>query len=233
MFEGSQSEVLTEFLVSARSLSEYRAMFALSPRDLAGRDILDCPGGAASFTAEANRVGARAVAVDPIYATSPNVLAEQALVETERAVAWAHHHAERYRWDFYGTLDAQARVRRAAATRFAADVRVAPERYYFGALPSLPFADNSFDLALSSHLLFSYADRLDATFHVKALLELSRVARQVRAYPLLDYLGNPLDELVDRVRKELSTNGITTSLVRVDYEFHHGAHTMLVADRSN
>ena len=32
------------------------------------------------------------------------------------------------------------------------------------ALPDLPFPDDAFDLVLSSHLLFTYADRLDADF---------------------------------------------------------------------
>ncbi|MGK8523666.1 hypothetical protein ACRS6B_19915 [Nocardia asteroides] len=40
------------YLLTGRSLSEYRAMFALTGDDLRG-DVLDCPGGAAAFAAEA------------------------------------------------------------------------------------------------------------------------------------------------------------------------------------
>lgn len=62
-----------DFLVSARSFDEYRAMFALTDADLRGR-VLDCPGGGASFTAAARARGADAFAVDPIYASRPREL---------------------------------------------------------------------------------------------------------------------------------------------------------------
>ncbi|MEU6829455.1 hypothetical protein ABZ894_12495 [Nocardia beijingensis] len=53
------------YLLTGRSLREYCAMFSLGDDDLRG-DILDCPGGAASFAAEAAGFGARVVAVDPV-----------------------------------------------------------------------------------------------------------------------------------------------------------------------
>ncbi|MFD3596524.1 hypothetical protein ACFWU5_27725 [Nocardia sp. NPDC058640] len=228
MMHHADGEVLGEFLVSARSLAEYRAMFQLSDDELSGRRILDCPGGAASFAAEAAELGAQVTAIDPIYATAPLELAARATPETERAVAWAHAHADRYRWDWYGSTARHATIRRAAAARFAQDLPAAPHRYLAGSLPSLPCADDSFDLALSSHLLFSYADRLDADFHLAALLELARVApTEARVYPLLDYTGAPLHDLVDHLRTELHDKGIETALRTTGYEFHHGADTML------
>ncbi len=233
MMHHADGEVLGEFLVSARSLAEYRAMFQLSDTDLSGRRVLDCPGGAASFAAEASALGAEVTAIDPIYATPPVELAARATPETERAVAWAHAHADRYRWDWYGSTAEHAAIRRGAAARFADDVRVAPHRYLAGALPSLPCPDDTFDLALSSHLLFSYADRLDADFHLAALLELTRVAStETRVYPLLDYTGAPLDDLIDHLRTELHDKGIATTLEKTDYEFHHGADTMLTLRRA-
>ena len=53
-------------LLSARSLAEYRAMFALSDVALRRR-LLDCPGGAASLTAEVNAAGGDATAVGYPY----------------------------------------------------------------------------------------------------------------------------------------------------------------------
>ncbi|WP_229740379.1 methyltransferase domain-containing protein [Nocardia rhizosphaerihabitans] len=225
----ADGEVLGEFLVSARSLAEYRAMFHLSDDDLTGRRILDCPGGAASFTAEASTLGAAVTAVDPIYARSTTELSVDAVTENDRAVAWAAANAHRYRWDWYGSPAGHAAIRRGAARRFADDVRAEPHRYIAASLPELPFPDGSFDLTLSSHLLFSYADRLDADFHLSALLELSRVTEgEARLYPLLDYTGAPLDDLIDHLRTELHDKGIPTALRKTHYEFHHGADTMLV-----
>ncbi|MEU8901006.1 methyltransferase domain-containing protein [Nocardia sp. NPDC048505] len=223
------TDVLGEFLVSARSLAEYRAIFELTDADLQGR-ILDCPGGAASFTVEASALGARVTAADPIYSRSAQRLRELAVSETDRGSDWAAAHRDRYRWDWYdGDPERHRAVRHAAAARFADDLNEHPERYIAAELPSLPFRDNSFDLALSSHLLFTYADRLDAHFHLTALLELSRVSSgEVRLYPLVDHIGRHHDVLVEQLRKELRHKGIHTSLRETEYEFHHGAHTMLV-----
>ncbi|MBH0776845.1 methyltransferase domain-containing protein [Nocardia bovistercoris] len=229
MTHPTDTDVLGEFLISARSSAEYRAIFALTDTDLRDRSILDCPGGAASFTAEASELGAHVTAVDPIYHRTPAELRTLARVESDRANTWARTHSDRYRWDWYGSPDEHHRLRRIAATRFGEDVTANPHRYIPAALPSLPFPDNTFDLVLSSHLLFSYADRLDAEFHLMALVELSRVSRaQTRLYPLLDHIGRPRHELIAGLRTELHDKGIRTEIREVDYEFHHGANTMLV-----
>ena len=50
---------------------------------------------------------------------------------------------------------------------------------------------------LSSHFLFTYADRLDLEFHRAALRELHRVARrEVRVFPLLEQGGRPVPALL-------------------------------------
>ncbi|MEV0251382.1 methyltransferase domain-containing protein [Nocardia sp. NPDC050712] len=223
------TDVLGEFLVSARSLAEYRAIFDLTDADLVGRRILDCPGGAASFTSEASDLGARVIATDPIYSRSAERLRSLAVSETDRGSDWATAHYDRYRWDWYGGPEQHRAIRHAAAKLFAADLTAHPERYIAAELPTLPFRDNSFDLVFSSHLLFTYADRLDANFHLASLLELARVsAGEVRLYPLVDHIGRHHDVLVEHLRKELRDLGIHSALRETEYEFHHGAHTMLI-----
>ena len=95
-----QIEALGEFLISARSLAEYRAIFALTEADLNGR-ILDCPDGAASFTAQARALGAAVIAADPIYAQPSGQLRTLAPSETDRGNIWATAHSDHYRWGFY------------------------------------------------------------------------------------------------------------------------------------
>jgi len=53
-------------------------------------------------------------------------------------------------------------------------------RYQALELPSLPFEDSVFDLALCSHFLFTYSVNLDFGFHLAAILEALRVAKEVR-----------------------------------------------------
>ena len=219
-----------EYLISSRSFAEYTAMFALDPGDLGGR-VLDCPGGAASFTATACAQGIDAIAVDPVYATAGEELVERVHAEVQRGAAWARQRPEAYVWEQYGGPDAHTRVREESAATFAADLRAHPERYHPGSLPALPFATASADLVLSSHLLFTYADRLDRAFHLAALVEMARVARrQVRVYPLVDHTGAPLADLVAALVGDLAAGGVRARVQEVDYEFQRGARHVLVLD---
>jgi len=217
----------SSYLISARSFDEYHAMFALANSDLAG-SVLDCPGGASSFTACANRAGASAIAADPVYAQPQHSLAALVMAEVERGSAHTVAGADRYVWDFYGDPGGHARVRRASAEAFSRDLTAHPASYVAASLPSLPFPDERFDLVLSSHLLFTYADRLDLEFHRAALLELHRVARrEVRVFPLLEQGGRPVPALLYGL---LATLGIPHRVQRVGYEFQRGGHDMLVLD---
>lgn len=221
-----------DYLITSRSLAEYLAMFGLGePR---GR-ILDCPGGASSFAAEATTATAATadvVAVDPMYHLSATDLAERVRTDIARAAAWTTATVGRYNWTFYGGPEGHTRMRTESSERFTRDLLEHPERYVPGVLPALDFADDEFDLVLSSHLLFTYADRLDFAFHLAALSELARVGRQVRVFPLIDQAGGDRSALVDRLREALSGNGIRSEIRHVDFEFQLGADQMLVLDRA-
>jgi len=214
-------------LISARPLAEYRAMFDLRDADLAGR-ILDCPGGGASFVAEAATLGVDAVAVDPAYRRPAAELASLVLEEVDRGNRYVIANRHRYVWTFFRDAGHHRELRREGARRFAEDYAHDPERYVPGELPDLPFADDAFDLVLSSYLLFTYADRLHDDFHLQALCEMARVARgEVRAYPLIDILGVPHPRL-DELRARLGGAGIDSEVRGVPYEFQAGATEMLV-----
>jgi Methyltransferase domain len=214
-----------DYLVSARSFDEYRAMFALAASDLSG-PVLDCPGGASSFTTGAHQAGAPAIAADPAYARPRDELAALAVAEVKRGSAHTVAAADRYVWGFYGDPGGHERVRRASAEAFSRDLTAHPARYVAASLPRLPFPGGRFDLVLSSHFLFTYADRLDLEFHRAALLELHRVARrEVRIFPLLDQGGRPVPALLSGL---LATLGIPHRIQRVGYEFQRGGNEMLV-----
>ena len=101
-------------------------------------------------------------------------------------------------------------------------------RYVGGALPRLPFFDNSFDLVLCGHLLFLYAARFDFEWHVAACRELARVsAGEVRIHPVCGADGRPYSKL-GALRRELKASGIESEVGRLDYEFFLGSCSMLV-----
>ncbi|MCR6489602.1 class I SAM-dependent methyltransferase [Amycolatopsis sp. OK19-0408] len=212
-------------LVSSRSLDEYRRMFALTDTDLAGR-ILDCPGGAASLTAEVNAAGGTATACDPVYERPVEQVRETALESLGRGYAYHQANPEEYVWTYFRDPDHYLESRTRSVELFAADRAAHPRNYVPAALPTLPFEDGRFDLVLCSHLLFSYADRFDREFHVASLRELARVGREVRVFPLVP-MGMTENPELAPVRAELAAAGLPTTVRRVGYEFQRGGDAML------
>ena len=105
-------------------------------------------------------------------------------------------------------------------------------RYVNARLPSLPFPDKAFDLALCSHLLFLYSDHLSLEFHREAITEMCRVAKDVRIFPLLD-LGSQESIHLEPTTSGLQNTGREARFVQVDYEFQKGANTFLSINASS
>ncbi len=99
-------------------------------------------------------------------------------------------------------------------------------RYVDAELPTLPFADSAFDLALCSHFLFLYTEQLGEAFHREAMEEMCRVAAGVRIFPLLA-LGRERSAYVDPCFLELRDSGFDVSIDRVAYEFQRGGDQMM------
>ena len=105
-------------------------------------------------------------------------------------------------------------------------MRSARVRYIDASLPSLPFADDAFELALCSHFLFLYSEQHDSAFHAESIRELARVARQVRVFPLLE-LGSAPSRHLGAVVDELANLDLEPRIVRVPYEFQRGGNEIL------
>ncbi len=213
-----------------RTLEEYTRFFALDPVALRGRVVLDVAAGPASFTAEAHRRGIDAVSVDPLYDRPSAALAAQIREDYARMFLQMRAKPRLFRLKTFASFDEAEADRRAAASRFLADYEgnLRHGRYVRAALPLLPFLDGAFDLVLCAHLLFLHAARFDFAWHVTACAELARVSNgEVRIHPVCGADGKPYAEL-DRLRSELGALGITSAVVRVNYEFFVGSTSMLV-----
>lgn len=212
-------------LLTSRSFTEYVAFFDLGADDLPHR-IVDVSAGASNFVAEAAHRGVHALAVDPAYQDASMWTRLQESV-TDGAALIATH-SDHFVYDWYGTPEHRADMRREAMESFLADHQCHPDRYQAAALPGLPLDTGSFDLALCSHLLFTWANVFDELWHLAALIELARVADEVRVYPLvLQGNGTPVT-FVDSLRTRLLEGfGIHSHIERVPYEFQRGASHML------
>jgi hypothetical protein len=210
-----------------RSFEEYSSMFALSDRDRNGM-LLGCADGPASFNAEATRQNMAVVSCDPLYRYSAEQIRRRIGATCHEVIEQARQNHAQFIWDRFRSLKELARARMQAMEMFLDDFPAGlDERRYVNAeLPSLPFPSRSFDIALCSHFLFLYSDQLDTQFHCDAVLELARVAKEVRIFPLIALGGEPskhIDAVLDGVR----SHGLSASIERVPYEFVRGANEMM------
>ena len=217
--------------MTSRAYDEYVAFFDLSADEMRGKRVLDCSAGASSFVARLSRQGIDSVAVDPAYGMPRDRLAEVAAAGLRDGNAIAANHPGRFSWRWYGSVEAREKMRSRALAEFVLDLAEHPDRYVVASLPSLPFDDAAFDLAVCSHLLFTWADQLGYDWHLAALRELLRVATEVRVFPtVLQGAGDPVpfwDQLMDQLR----AGGVVLEIRRVDYEFQVAARDVLVLTR--
>ncbi len=219
-----------------RSFDEYRRMFALSDADLAGR-ILGCGDGPASFNAEATERGHAIISCDPIYGFAAAEIESRVHDCYETVISQVKQSANAFVWTDFRDADDLGRHRIAAMRRFLMDFERGKRegRYIAAELPSLPFRPQSFQLALVSHLLFLYSDQISTADHIAAVVELLRVADEVRIFPLLG-LNRHWSPHVEPVQRHLESSGLEVTIGPVDYEFqkaddHAGNRMMRVFRR--
>jgi hypothetical protein len=208
-----------------RTLAEYLRMYDLDLPSLRGKRVLDCPGGAASFTAEALNYGINAFACDILYGENLEGMLAQGEADIAHTIDRLEEVKHLFVWDFYRDPAGLRTNRTKALHTFTA--HYPHERYINAKLPTLPFADRSFDLILSGHLLFLYHDRLDYAFHLQALRELYRVTSdEVRIYPLQG-LDAKIYPNLSQIIADLQSEGIAAEITSVPFEFQRGSNQIL------
>ncbi len=218
---------LREAVPWGRNRVEYLAFFDLLSL-AAGATILDCAAGPSSFNAQMTRLGYEVVSIDPLYRLTRAQISLRIERTREVVMAGLREAADRFVWTDFGSPDALEATRLATMKHFLEDYEegLAEGRYRDLSLPELPFAEGAFDLVLSSHFLFTYSAQLDAAFHGAALLEMARVGREVRVFPLLDLDGAPSPHLAPS-RDALARHGYRSEERKVPYEFQKGGDRML------
>src|SRR4051794_30382547 len=207
-----------------RSFAEYKAMFALTQEQL-GRRILGCADGPASFNAEATEHGADVVSVDPIYAYSQSDIRSRIQATYPEIIQQTQQNHAEFIWTEMTSVEELGRLRMASMERFLNDYDAGKKcgRYLAAELPTLPFENQAFELALCSHFLFLYSSQFSRKFHADSIVELCRVASEVRIFPLFE-LGNVPSRHLTPVADGLRCLGLSVTIETVDYEFQRGAN---------
>jgi hypothetical protein len=209
-----------------RSFEEYRRMFAMSDEDLQ-RKILGCADGPASFNAELARRGTAVTSIDPLYQLDASTIRNRIKATYDQVMEQTRRNSHQFVWNEIGSVEELGRIRMQAMRVFLEDYDSGKRqgRYVEAELPSINFPDQSFDLAVCSHFLFLYSDHLSEDFHRAAILELCRVASEVRIFPLLALDGR-VSPYVQSVVRDFG-DAFEVSIETVPYEFQRGGNQMM------
>lgn len=173
--------------------ADYQKMFDL---EAVPNRVLEFASGISTFNLEcAQKVEVQSL--DPRFALDADTLkckAELIFHDMKNCIA---QYPKRYDFKDYGGLEAFMQTRFDGMRRFFDDYEagLAEGRYRAINDLNLPYDDFYFDLAISSHYFFAGLTDQDATFHIRMLQELARVAKEVRIFPLIHSDGSTPPEL--------------------------------------
>lgn len=218
---------LDKIILWGRSLHEYTEMFDLTPNDL-NLAILDCGGGPASFNAQMTSQRRNVISCDPIYQFSADEINGRIQETYQTVIDGLKANLANYVWQNIESPEQLGKIRMEAMNQFLDDFPLGLKqgRYVLDELPSLSFKNNQFELALVSHLLFTYSDHLSKDFHLSSIKELCRVAQEVRIFPLLNVSGEQSSILL-QIIEELQQSGYKVEIQQVNYEFQKGGNKLL------
>ncbi|MDD3592811.1 MAG: class I SAM-dependent methyltransferase [Sulfurovum sp.] len=210
-----------------RNLSEYRSMFLLSDLELRSK-IVGCGDGPASFNAEVTALGGIVVSVDPLYRFSKMQIVKRIDEVADEVLEQVKQNEKDFVWHTIPSPDALYTLRMEAMQQFLDDYEEGKKegRYIEGALPDFSFEENQFDLALSSHFLFLYSEHLDEAFHLCAIEEMLRIAKEARIFPLVTLEGD-LSPHLEGIMEVLEEEGYDIEVMSTAYEFQQGGDKML------
>lgn len=210
-----------------RNLDEYISMFDLTSEEKKLK-ILDCAAGPSSFNYEMTFQRYNVISCDPIYKFNTDEISQRIQATSQNIIDQVKANYDTFVWQNLQSPENLLKVRMAAMETFLLDFPngFQQKRYLTAELPKLPFDNHRFDLALCSHFLFLYSDRLSAEFHLESILEMCRVAKQVRIFPLLKLSGE-ISLLLTPIIEKLTTQGYRAEIKEVTYEFQKGGNQML------
>ncbi|WP_439481647.1 SAM-dependent methyltransferase [Cyclobacterium plantarum] len=209
-----------------RNLDEYKSMFNLTDAEL-NKKIISFGDGPASFNYSMFKFNKRVISIDPIYGFSVDELKRKIKETKDIVINQTRNNAENFVWTKIKNIQELETIRLSAMNLFLQDFESGKRegRYINHEMPDKTnFTDSTFDLGLSSHFLILYA-QLGLDFHLSAMTEMLRVAKEIRIFPILDLDAHKpplLAHLVEHFEKNFKVE-----IQRVDYEFQKNGNEML------
>lgn len=218
---------MRKLVLWGHGVDEYREMFDLSPDEMNSR-VLEYGCGPSSVNAQQTRLKHQVVSCDPLFVLDKDTLSSKAVMIFSGMAEEVKKEKERFDFSRSGSFEQLLAERQAGMNQFFADYEQGKteERYRGITDYHLPFADFTFDFALSAHYLFADLDDQTVEFHLSVIRELARVAKEVRIFPLIDREGNP-SEFLGPVLLGLQQDNYGVEVREVDFHLHKTGNAML------
>lgn len=202
-------------------------MFDLSKADMRTR-LLEYGCGPSAVNVECIGKAQQIVSCDPLFNLDKDTLHSKVKLVFADMVSRVLRDQDQFDFSHYGNPEALFTKRREGMAKFFADyVPGKKAKRYLGIGDyELPFADYAFDFALSSHYLFADLDDQDVEFHLQVIKELTRVASEVRIFPLIDRYGQP-SPFLGPVLLGLQQHNLGVEVRKVAYHLQPGGNAML------
>lgn len=218
---------MRKLVLWGHNAEDFREMFDLTQDDLNSK-ILEFGCGPSAVNAQQKTKNHEVISCDPLFVLDKDTLSTKtSLIFAEMA---EEVRAEERYFDFSRTegLDNLLQIRKQGMVEFFADYEQGKkEGRYIGLSDyQLPFADFSFDLALSAHYLFADLDDQNIEFHLQLIRELARVAKEVRIFPLIDREEKTSDCL-GPVLLGLQHDNYGVEVREVPFHLHKSGNAML------
>jgi hypothetical protein len=213
-----------------RNLAEYTGMFNLTDSDLNSK-IISFGDGPASFNSEISKYNRKVISIDPIYQFTKDELKQRIKEIKDIVLEQTHKNKDNFVWTHIRNIQELEKVRMDSMTEFLKDFESGKRqgRYINHELPQkTQFGDMTFDLGLSSHFLILYS-QLGLDFHIKSIIEMLRICKEIRVFPLLN-LNAEKSEVLEGIIEYFNSDFIV-SILKVDYEFQKNGNSMLKIKR--
>jgi SAM-dependent methyltransferase len=220
--------MMRKIVLWGHGVKDYQEMFDLTQADLR-KKILEFGCGATAFNAQLHHINSSLISCDPLF----NLNGEDLRTEVDKTLAEMEERVikdqDKFNFQQYGGLANLVNERKEGMEQFFADYEKGGQEGRYRDMSSqeeLPFADFYFDLALSSHFLFSAMDTKNVDYYLKIIKELARVAKEVRIFPLVDRFGD-LSPFVGPVLLGLQQENYGVEIREVPYHLQHNGNAML------
>lgn len=206
-------------------VDEYQEMFDV-PEETFHKRILEYASGPSAINAQLHEDTHHIISCDPLFTLDKATLRTKISLIFEEMLTRVQK--EKFDFSRYGGFEAFIKHRQDGIEKFFADYEQGrvEKRYLPLRDNTLPFADFSFDMAVSSHYLFTDLEAQNIEFHVQAIRELALVAKEVRIFPLIDSF-NQTSSLLGPVLLELQKGNYGIEVRNVMYHLQPQGNAML------